>query len=136
MALKKETKAEAETTSPDVISENETKADDTAETAEDVSEENEPAEKESKKTDSIPNHKYNYLDKKIDILGRVMVDSFNKIIFRMNSFKKINNYNKLSVNKYKLSKALKKSNSFYQDISLSITPKLNPNFKSLNEENQ
>ena len=94
------------------------------------------SEKESKNTDSIPNHKYNYLDKKIDILGRVMVDSFNKIIFRMNSFKKINNYNKLSVNKYKLSKALKKSNSFYQDISLSITPKLNPNFKSLNEENQ
>ena len=94
------------------------------------------SEKESKKTDSIQNHKYNYLDKKIDILGRVMVDSFNKIIFRMNSFKKINNYNKLSVNKYKLSKALKKSNSFYQDISLSITPKLNPNFKSLNEENQ
>ena len=39
------------------------------------------------------NYKYRYLDKKIDILGKVMVESFNKIILQMNFFKN-NNINK------------------------------------------
>lgn len=34
------------------------------------------------------NHKYKYLDKKIDILGKVMVNSFNKIILQINYLKK------------------------------------------------
>ena len=34
------------------------------------------------------NHKYKYLDKKIDILGKVMVNSFNKIILQLNYLKK------------------------------------------------
>ena len=36
------------------------------------------------------NHKYKYLEKKIDILGRVMVNSFNKIILQINYLKKNN----------------------------------------------
>ena len=34
------------------------------------------------------NHKYKYLDKKIDILGKAMVNSFNKIILQINYLKK------------------------------------------------
>ena len=46
-------------------------------------------EKESSKdTNVITYHKYKYLDKKIDILGRVMVESLNKIIVQMNFLKK------------------------------------------------
>ena len=40
-----------------------------------------------------PNHKYSYLDKKIDILSNVMVDSINKIIFQINQLKKNNTNN-------------------------------------------
>ena len=36
------------------------------------------------------NHKYKYLEKKIDILGRVMVNSINKIILQINYLKKNN----------------------------------------------
>ena len=46
-------------------------------------------EKESSKDkNGITYHKYKYLDKKIDILGRVMVESLNKIILQMNFLKK------------------------------------------------
>ena len=34
------------------------------------------------------NHKYKYLDKKIDLLGKAMVNSFNKIILQLNYLKK------------------------------------------------
>ena len=46
------------------------------------------------------NHKYRYLDKKIDILGKVMVESFNKIILQMNFFKN-NNINKSDLKEIK-----------------------------------
>lgn len=36
------------------------------------------------------NHKYKYLEKKIDILGKVMVNNFNKIILQINFLKKNN----------------------------------------------
>ena len=39
------------------------------------------------------NHKYKYLEKKIDILGKVMVDSINKIINQINNLKKNKNPN-------------------------------------------
>ena len=46
-------------------------------------------EKESSKDkNGITYHKFKYLDKKIDILGRVMVESLNKIILQMNFLKK------------------------------------------------
>ena len=45
---------------------------------------------ESKDKNNTTYLKYKYLDKKIDILARVMVDSLNKIILQMNYFRKNN----------------------------------------------
>ena len=45
---------------------------------------------ESKYKNNTTYFKYKYLDKKIDILARVMVDSLNKIILQMNYFRKNN----------------------------------------------
>ena len=60
-------------------------------------------EKESSKdTNVITYHKYKYLDKKIDILGRVMVESLNKIILQMNFLKK-NTFNNPNFKKIKSS---------------------------------
>ena len=40
------------------------------------------------------NHKYKYLEKKIDILGKVLVDSINKIIYQINIIKNNKNNDK------------------------------------------
>ena len=47
------------------------------------------SEKEAKEQNQIQNHSTSYLDKKIDILGKSMIDYFNKIIRQINFLKKI-----------------------------------------------
>ena len=56
----------------------------------------------SKDKNGITYHKYKYLDKKIDILGRVMIESLNKIIVQMNFLKK-NTFNNPNFKKIKSS---------------------------------
>ena len=105
---------------------------------------------ESKNKNINPNHKYLYLDKKIDILGRVMVDTFNKIIIQMNfikkyninniktvdlkskdnnvSYEKLNNSKEISSIKNFPSQTLRNSKSFY------LQSKIFPNFQYLKKE--
>ena len=52
---------------------------------------------DSSETHFPQSHKYSYLDKKIDILSNVMVDSINKIIFQINKLKKNNNDNNSNI---------------------------------------
>ena len=118
-------------------------------------------QKESEELNNISNHNYNYLDKKIDILGKVMVDTFNKIISRVNihqknnnnnetnktmksknkeeiknnlddSKKNLDNLNDTSYDKNRQPKILKSSNSFHLNLDLKIKSKLNPNSELLN----
>ena len=57
---------------------------------------------DSKESISFSNHNYKYLDKKIDILGKALVNNINKIIIEINKLKnKDNNNEKI---KYKNSK--------------------------------
>ena len=105
---------------------------------------------ESKNKNINPNHKYLYLDKKIDMLGRVMVDTFNKIIIQMNfikkyninniktvdlkskdnnvSYEKLNNSKEISSIKNFPSQTLRNSKSFY------LQSKIFPNFQYLKKE--
>ena len=105
---------------------------------------------ESKNKNINPNYKYLYLDKKIDILGRVMVDTFNKIIIQMNfikkyninniktidlkskdnnvSYEKLNNSKEISSIKNFPSQTLRNSKSFY------LQSKIFPNFQYLKKE--
>ena len=105
---------------------------------------------ESKNKNINPNHKYLYLDKKIDILGRVMVDTFNKIIIQMNFIKKynINNIktvdlkskdNNVSYEKLNNSKEISSIKNFpYQTLrnskSFYLQSKIFPNFQYLKKE--
>ena len=84
------------------------------------------------------NHKYSYLDKKIDILGNVMVDSINKLIYQIKSIKKYNNIQnnlkeKTINNHYSfINKSLKNNIS---DINIRFHSPLkdDPNFKIINQ---
>ena len=113
----------------------------------------------SKDKNGITYHKFKYLDKKIDILGRVMVESLNKIILQMNFLKKntfnnpdfikikqnnnkspeennINLENSGQKNKTHFSPNLKNSNSLYQKARLNFKSKLKQNSSHLNQENK
>lgn len=109
--------------------------------------------KESEEFNNISNHNYKYLDKKIDILGKAMVDTFKKILSKMNnrknnnnndetnktiktknneenksnlddSKKNINNLNESLYDKKRNSKSLRNSNSFHLNLDLKIKSKL------------
>ena len=54
---------------------------------------------ESKNKNINPNHKYLYLDKKIDILGKTLAESYNKIIYQIMEIKGKKIINKIENNK-------------------------------------
>ena len=88
-----------------------------------------------------PGHKFLYLDRKIDILSNVMVDSINKLIFQINYLKKNNRNNNNNNNKTNLdkkneeiisSKKKNLNNSLSDTKLLSPSYKDNSNFKKVN----
>ena len=118
--------------------------------------------KESEEFSNTSNHNYKYLDKKIDILGKVMVNTFNKIISKINfpkkndnkdetiktlklknkvekkyslddSKKNIDNLNDTSYDKNRQSKILRNSNSFHLNLDLKIKSRLNQNSELLDK---
>ena len=117
-------------------------------------------EKAAKEKNNLSIHRYNYLEKKIDILGRVMIENLNKIIMHIqflktnnnnsNPFFKIKkikdsgileeNYNFKSISKGKkyISSDLKKSDTFYkkEDLNYFLDSKINKSVKFFKKENK
>ena len=92
---------------------------------------------ESSDTYFSPSHKYSYLDKKIDILSNVMVDSINKLIYQIKNIKKNNITNKIILNEknngFSLkNKSLKSSLSDVNILYHSPLTKDDSNFKKFN----
>ena len=70
---------------------------------------NKKIKKDSTESVSYSNHNYKYLDKKIDLLGKTLIDNINKIILQINLIKKKDNNNEKK--KYINSKNSKEKNS-------------------------
>ena len=90
-----------------------------------------------------PGHKFKYLDKKINILSSVMVDSINKIIFQVNYLKKnitINNNNTNNNNTNQLNseqkESLKKNLSDTKLLFRSPSYNAKTNFKKVHLDNK
>ena len=92
---------------------------------------------ESNDTYFSPSHKYSYLDKKINILGNVMVDSINKLIYQIKYLKKncINNKIILSEKNNGISLKNKSLKSSLSDVNVLYSSPLNKDDSNLKKYN-